>query len=146
MSSAFNPETFLDAPVTAALSTQYIPVPEGEYVATVKAVTKPRQAGENFVMDVRWAVTDPTVLEATGQEESIVSQAIWLDLNSHGALDTGRGKNVGLGRLREAFNLNRADQPFSFRMMEGRSAKIKVKHETDKEGVIRGKVVAVAPL
>jgi hypothetical protein len=146
MSSQFNPDTFLDAQYTEATSTQMIPVPDGEWVGTCKSVGKPRQAGESFVMDVRWAITDPQVAAVTGLEESVVNQSLWLDLTPHGTLDMGKGKNVGIGRLREAMGLNQPGQPFTFRMFEGRSAKVRVKQENDRDGVLRAKVTAVAPL
>ena len=40
----------------------------------------------------------------------------------------GKGKNVGLGRLREAADLNVPGAPFSFAMFEGRPVKVSVKH------------------
>ena len=41
-------------------------------------------------------------------------------------LDMGKGKNVALGRLREATDLNVPGQPFAMAMFPGRLAKIKV--------------------
>lgn len=144
--SAFNPESFLDAQITESMSTQFVPIPEGEFVATVKKVSAPRQAGESWVLPIAWNITDPAVKEVTGLDENTAFQDVWLDLNSTGSLDFGKGKNVGLGRLREAMGLNQPGAQFSFRMLEGRSAKIKVKQNTDKEGVLRSKVSAVSPL
>ena len=49
------------------------------------------------------------------------------DLNEAGnGLDMGKGKNVALGRLREATDLNVPGQPFAMAMFPGRLAKIKV--------------------
>jgi hypothetical protein len=55
-----------------------------------------------------------------------------LDLNESGTgMDTGKGKNVTLGRLREALGLNQPGTPFSFRQLIGRAAKISVTQRVD---------------
>ena len=52
-----------------------------------------------------------------------------------GGLDTSKGKNIGLGRLREAVNKNADGVPFSFEMLPGLSARISVSHRVNGEDV-----------
>jgi hypothetical protein len=47
----------------------------------------------------------------------------------------GKGKNVGLGKLREALGLNTPGEPFSFSMITGRLAKGFVQHEVKREEI-----------
>ena len=58
-----------------------------------------------------------------------------LDLTDSGSMDMGKGRNVGLGRLREALNLNQPGQVFSFSMIPGRLAKVAVSHRIDGENI-----------
>ena len=51
-----------------------------------------------------------------------------LDLTPSGSLDTSKGKNIGLGRLREAVGQNKPGQAFSFQNLPGLMAKITIKH------------------
>ena len=64
-------------------------------------------------------------------------------LSDSGGLDMGKGRNVGLGRLREALNLNQPGQSFSFSMIPGRLAKVSVSHRIDGENIY-AEVKAVA--
>lgn len=146
--SAFNPDTFLNTETDSASSTTYIPVPEGEFNASIKAI-KPRVLTDGrAVLDVTWAVDDETARQETGMAELIVRQTIWLDTTESGGLDFGKGKNVGLGRLREAVGQNQAGKPWAPGMLLGQVAKVKVSHSIDKrDGVtINADVKAVLPL
>ena len=64
--------------------------------------------------------------------EPTVRQTIWLDLTESGSLDFGKGRNVGLGRLRDALGQNETGKPWQPGMMVGGVAKIKVTHSIDK--------------
>jgi hypothetical protein len=44
-----------------------------------------------------------------------------------------KGKNIGLGRLREAVNMNDENTPFSFAMLPGQAATISVSHRVNGE-------------
>lgn len=137
----FSPEQFLDMQVTESNDTKVIPVPVGEYVAVVEEVKvrnwqnkqDPSKAG--MALDVFWAIDDQAVKEFLGRDKVTVKQGVMLDLTDSGGLDMGKGKNVGLGRLREATNLNTPGQPFSFSMFPGRVAKVKVEHRVDGETI-----------
>jgi len=139
--SMFNPDQFLETTVTEANSTEAVPVPVGEYIAVVSEVkcrswTKkddPSQGG--LALDIQWEIDDQAVKDLLGRPKVTVKQGVMLDLTDAGQLDLGKGRNVGLGRLREALNLNTPGQPFSFTMLTGRVAKVKVEHRINGEQI-----------
>lgn len=130
----FEPSTFLGESVTGANDTKYIPIPPGEYPAIIKDV-KARQMPSKAepgrmvtVADVTYEIDDSTVREVTGLETPTVRQSIFLDLTPMGKLDMSKGKNIHLGKLREALGLNDPDRPFSFEDVKGRAAIIQVEN------------------
>jgi len=139
--SMFNPEAFLDAQVTEANDTQLIPVPEGEFLAVIDKVevktwaskNDPSKAGLKLVLV--WNIDDAGVKEQLNRDKVTCKQDIMLDINDGGTLDMSKGMNVGLGKLRQATDLNVAGQPFAFSMLGGRVAKILVKHRPDGENI-----------
>lgn len=146
--STFNPDTFLNTEATEANATTYTPCPEGEPVAAIKAI-KPRVLTDGrAVLDVTWTVDDEEAREATGMAEPAVRQTLWLDITESGGLDFGKGKNVGLGKLREAVNQNSSGKPWTPGMLVGQVARIKIVHSIDKrDGVtIQADVKAVTKL
>ncbi len=152
--SMFDPTSFLEMSVDQSNSTVSIPVPAGEFVAFVDKVearpwtskTDPTKSG--VALDILWNIDDAGVKQMLDREKVTVKQGIMLDLTETGGLDMGKGKNVGLGRLREATGLNEAGQPFAFRMLEGKAAKVIVEHRPDPKqpDVIYAEVKAVAKL
>lgn len=146
MSSTFDPDMFMNTETTDANDTHFVPVPEGEYPGAVKAV-KPRQAGDKPVLEITWSVDDAGVREETGLEEPTVRQTVWLDLTPSGNLDFGKGKNVGLGKLREALGQNVPGQRWSPGMLVGQVGLITISHRSGKEpGEVFADVKAVAAL
>ena len=146
--SSFNPDTFLNTETDSANSSTYTPVPEGEFNASIKVI-KPRVLTDGrAVLDVTWTVDDEVARNETGMAEPSVRQTLWLDTTESGGLDFGKGKNVGLGRLREAVGQNQAGKPWAPGMLVGQVAKVKVGHSIDKrDGVtINADVKAVLPL
>ena len=137
----FNPDQFLDMQVTEANDTKTIPVPVGEYVAVAEEVkcrqwqSKQDPSKSGLTLDITWSVDDAAVKELLGRDKVTVRQGIMLDLTDSGGLDMGKGRNVGLGRLREAVGLNTPGQPFSFSMLVGRVAKVSVSHRIDGENI-----------
>lgn len=122
----FDPDTFASTPVEGELDTKFTPVPPNEYTA---AITKYdfRTPKDSVIMDVYWSVDDEEAKEATGMEEPTVRQSVFLDVTSEGGLDMGKGKNIQLGRLREALGQNGPD-PWTPDMLVGAVARIKVEH------------------
>lgn len=156
MSFEFDPQAFLDATTQEATSTETIPVPIGEYEATVadngvdfkSGVSGPdsKNPGRPWLrLDVTWEIDDQRVKEAVSRDRVVVRQGIMLDLTEGNQIDMGKGKNVRYGRLRDALGLNEPGQPFSPRMMVGRRAKIKVSQRPYKD-TIQNEVDAVTRL
>ena len=137
----FDPNQFLDLQITEANDTKTIPVPVGEFTAvadkaecrTWQSKKDPSKSG--VTLEVTWAIDDQGVKELLGRDTVTVRQGVMLDLTDEGGLDMGKGRNVGLGRLREALGLNIPGQPFAFSMIPGRMARIKVDHRIDGENV-----------
>lgn len=132
--SAFDADSFGQTEYTESNDTVLIPVDEGEYPAVIKKkdfrVVETKN-GEQVVLDVTWEVDDAAQREKTGREQLTVRQGLFLDRRDDGTLDFGKGKNVGLGKLREAVGLNQPGAPFSFEMLVGRPAMVKIKNRQD---------------
>lgn len=153
MPGMFSPETLMQMTVEEGNSTVAVPVPAGEFIGVIDKIelrqwTKkddPSIAG--MALDVLWSVDDANVKALLERDKVIVKQGVMLELTAEGGLDMGKGKNVGLGRLRDALGLNNPGQPFGFSMLTGRAAKIRVKHRAgDKPEQIFAEVDAVAKL
>lgn len=135
----FDVQTLVDIQIEGSNSTSAVPVPEGEYIATIKEF-KPRPWSSKdgtmsgVSLDVSWEVEDANVTAVTGRDKNTVKQSIGLDFTDSNSLDMGRGKNVGLGRLREAIGQNEPGKPFSFNNLPGQIAKISVKHRSANDG------------
>lgn len=145
----FDPQAFMDTTTEQANDTTIAPCPEGEWPATASDVViktgTSQKNGEDWArLDVKWEIVGAEANTITEREKIIVTQGIMLDINGSG-LDMGKGRNIGLGRLREALGLNAPGTPFSPRMIIGRSAKIAVKHR-EYEGKVFDDVKAALPL
>lgn len=133
---SFDADLFLSATVQTANSTKVIPVPIGDYQGVIQKI-EPRQwqskdgTKTGISLDVTWMIEDQDVKNFLGRDEVTCRQGIMLDTTPEGALDMAEGKNVGLGRLREAVNLNTPGQEFSFHQLPGQMAKVSVQHRED---------------
>jgi len=131
--SMFNPETFMSTSFTEANETKFVTVPEGEYPAVIDSVAantwQSRDGSKSGLkLDLQWKIDDPQVAEITGVASPTVKQSIMLDMTESGGLATGPGKNINLGRLREAVNQNAAGKPWQPTMLIGQPARVSVKH------------------
>lgn len=139
--SAFDPDTFLAQTVEQANDTKVTPCPAGEFLGFIKDfkarewTSKKNPGVSGVALDVIWSVDDPGVKQLLDRDEVTVKQGIMLDMTESGTLDMGKGKNVGLGRLREALGLNVPGQPFAFSMLTGRPARLTVSHRVDGEDI-----------
>ena len=130
----FDPNQFLDMQVEGSNDTKTIPVPAGEFTAIAEKVecrawqSKKDPSKSGLTLEVHWNIDDNSVKELIGRDKVTVRQGVMLDLTDSGSLDMGKGRNIGLGRLREALDLNQAGSPFAFSMIPGRMAKVKVEH------------------
>lgn len=132
--SKFDAASFLNTEVNAQFATEFTPCPEGEFPGQILEVT-PRTVntknGEKIIVGVKWMILDQAVAEKMGNDQPTIRQDIWIDMEDNGTLSTGTNKNIGLGRLRKALKQDAADRPWSFAMLNGGSARIKVKHSLD---------------
>ena len=139
----FNPDVFLNTTVVESNATELLVVSEGEYTAISGGVTadnfrsfdikKGDRAGQKgYSLDIEWNIEDTGgAIKATIGREPKVRQSIMLEISSDGTLVFGKGRNVSLGRVREALNQNQTGKPWSFSMLGGQIAKVKVKHRLD---------------
>ena len=146
----FDANAFLESSVSTSNDTKIVPVPVGEYQGIIEKVL-PRQwqskdgSQTGIALDVFWLVEDANVKQYLGRDVVTVKQGIMLDTTPAGALDTSKGKNIGLGRLREAVGKNQDGQAFSFAMLPGLAARISVTHRvTDTD--VYAEIMGVAKL
>mgnify|MGYP000847491777 CR=1 FL=1 len=138
---SFDPNTFLNTTYEEANDTKITPCPVGEYLAVASKVDAKTWASRDgsksgVKLEILWEIDDANVKQLLGRDKVTSRQNIMLDLNEAGTgLDLGKGKNVGLGRLREALDLNTPGQSFAFSMIEGRLAKVMVSHRVDGEDI-----------
>lgn len=132
---AFNPESVLSNNYSGALDTRSVPLPEGEYAAVaqeLKAESFRTSTNGSTMMDIAWKIDHPELADTVGRTASIVRQTIFLDLTPSGDLDFSKGKNISLGRLRDALGQN-TGKPWSFSDIAGGVANVRVKHRPDKD-------------
>jgi len=150
--SNFDPASFLDATITEA-STKRNPIPAGADVVAIIGEPKPRPwqgkadpTKSGIAMDIPMEIdlsAYPEIAAIVGVPKVFLTDSIMLDLKENGGIDLAPGKNGKLRRYREALGMNEAGQAFSFRAMQGRMIKVKIKHEPY-EGELYDKVDSVA--
>lgn len=132
----FNPDELLTSVFEGANSTSSNPVPEGTYPATCSKVeirswqSRQDPSKYGFILSTMWDINED-VSESTGRDRNSVRYEVFLDTTPEGKLDMRKGKNIRLGKLREAVGLNQAGQSFSFTMLEGQQAQIEVRHRVN---------------
>lgn len=131
-----NTEELLNTTVDSQLDEFLEPCPAGEYLAiagkpSVNTFTykKGDRAGETgYQLVIRWEIQDEAVKKQLDRDTVSVRQSTLLDITPDGTgLDVSKGKNIGLGQIRSALGQNQEGQPWSFNMIEGQPATIKVK-------------------
>lgn len=137
---SFDPATFMAQTVTEALDTKSIPCPAGEYLAIsdkveIKSWAAKDGSSSGLKLEIVWDIQDENVKALLGRDIVKVTQQQMLDLTDTGMLDLAKGKNIGLGRIREALDLNTPGEPFAFPMIQGRMAKVIVSHRTSGEDI-----------
>ena len=130
---SFDPQAFLEASITEANDTKVIPVPQGEYVAIIDKIvprtwTAKDGTSSGVAVDIQWIIENDEVKAFLGRDTVTVKQGLMLDILPSGALDMSKGKNISLGRLREAVGQNKPGQAFSFQNLPGQMAKVTVSH------------------
>ena len=153
-----NPEMLLESAINAPLDTKVIPCPEGEYTMLISKLdirTGTDKNGNGYtLLNVTLDVEDQAVREFTMRDKVYVQHSCKLDIAVNPTtglpmLDDGKGKNIDLGRLREAVDLNEDGQQFNMNMLLNRIVKGKVTQRTVEETgevyaeVKRGKIIHV---
>lgn len=132
---AIDVQQFLNATFTQPNSTKRDPVPPKDYIAVIDEADLETFPGKkdptkNYLkLNLVYSVDDPALKAALGRDKVLVYDDFLLDLTEGGGLDFGRGKNVKLGRLREACGQNKEGQPWGFNMLKGQVVRIKVGQE-----------------
>jgi hypothetical protein len=132
---SFDPNTFLNTTYEEANDTKVMPCPAGEYLAIADKVdintwSKRDGSASGIKADIVWEIQDENVKALLSRSKVTSRQTVMLDTTDTGALDLGKGRNIGLGRLREALGLNTPGEPFSFGMIQGRVATVVVSHRS----------------
>ena len=145
----FDPSTFLDIQTKEANSTEYIPLDEGEYTGIVETVDVREWTSKRTPPSVAWPSTScgMSMTKANARScpatRSSASRASCWTSTPPGGLETGKGMNVNLGRLRESrwAQQARASRSAS-RMLVGQVARVSVKNRID-EGAIFSDIKSV---
>ena len=129
--SVFDAEELMNATNEGTLDTAIIPVPEGDRLGVINSLnlrSGTSDKGNDWAaLDINWLFDDQEVIDATGRDRPTARQTVFLDI-ADGNLDFSKGKNVQLGRVREAVGQN-GPGAWSISMLEGASALCKVVHE-----------------
>lgn len=148
--SLFDPQSYLSATINEP-TTRRPPIPAGLILpGIITAVTaRPWQGKKDstksgIAMDVAIEVDVSSVPQLSGSGFTSVklTDGIMLDLTESDMIDNSAGKNGKMRRYREALNMNKPGEAFSFQAMVGRPIKVKVKHE-EYEGELLDKVDSV---
>lgn len=150
--SLFNPEDFLTSSAGGTLSTERTLIPANTYPsASIKDlniksgdIQNGDRAGEKWVrLNVVWQIDDQALRDELDRANVVITQGFMLDVTADGELDTGKGKNVRLGKLKKALGMN--DGPTVWGDFIGKYATIQVGHGVNsKDGSATEEVVAVA--
>lgn len=137
MSGTFDAEEFLNGTLPGSNSTKREVVPPGVYKAfisklEIKNGLVQKEGSERYgqpwvALNLQWTIEGQPINVQMDQSKVIVYDSVMLDLDEEGKVKMEKGKNVQLGRLREALGLNTG--PIAFRAFEGRPATIFVLHE-----------------
>jgi len=131
----FDPSQLLNLSIEGSNDTKLTPVPEGEYNAIIEDVQIKSGISQKTQepwakVEVKCSIEDSALQAQIGRKPT-VRGGVMLDLTDQGTLDLGKGRNIGLGRLREAVNLNSPGQSFAFTQLVGQYVKVRVGHRAD---------------
>lgn len=157
MSTAFDPQSFLDATQTEVNEKRPL-IPAGWYTAVVGEIPadgvkngtygKGERIGQPW-LQVRVPLKLSLTQEAQAQglpAEFQVSDGVFIDLTASGQIDNGKGKNNRQRQYREALAMNKPGEPFSWRMTTGRPLRAEIVHKILEDGRIVENIGGVLPL
>lgn len=144
--SAFDPNSFLDTTVTDA-NVKRPPIAEGDYSAMIGEIkmASGEKDGRTWLQALVPLTIDvpPDQQPTLGTDKITLTDRVFIDLTDQGLIDNSVGKNRGQRQYRDATDTNKPGEPFSWRMLQGRQVKVKVKHEMY-EGEIQERLKGVA--
>lgn len=123
----FNPDEFVQDAINGAMSTKFELVPKGDYspafidsIANARKIIPEDPSKRPFAsVRIMVRIEAPEVAEAIGRDKIVVPYELLLDLDpATGKLDTRKGKNTKLGRLRELVGQNNENETWSFTMLK----------------------------
>lgn len=137
----FDPQSYLDLTTTQA-SERRPPVPIGDYIATVADLvpeewhskdkvdptTGQLKSGIRFNISLELMLPE-AVQEACKIAKLTLTDGVMVDRTAEGGIDYSPGKNGRLRQYRDATGLNVPGEPFSPRMLIGRTVRVKLTHE-----------------
>lgn len=139
---AFSVENFLDQETDQPLLRRP-PLPVQDYIGIIgEVVTRPWVAKDDPTKS-GYAVDFPIVLDipadiveqlGLSSNQITLKGGVMLDLTADGSIDWSQGKNAATRRYREALDMNKPGDKFSFRAMQGRPIRVKIKHREYPEG------------
>lgn len=137
--SVFDADAFLNTEITGEMDTKVVPIPEGAWSSQVMKVAfrevTQKDGVKRAIMDVTWEVLDEEVKKSTKLEKPMARQSVFLDLNEQGGLDMGKGRNIQLGKLREAVGQNRSGKAWSPAMLTGQVAVVSIKQRIEGDDI-----------
>lgn len=141
--SAFDPAAYEQAVTEDSSSTTLTPIPAGEYLANIKGtkfrtITQKKSGEESLMFDVQFAILDDTgALKERIGRDPIVTHGYFVDTvlgpDGKAQIDFNKGKNVWLGRLREALGQNVPGMRWSFPMLLNQVCRITVIEDPAKD-------------
>ena len=150
--SIFDTDNFLGSSAGGTMSTERELIPANTYsdcsIADLKmshgTIGKGERAGDPWAMlTIIWEIHDQEVKDKLDRSTVKVSQRVMLDLTADGELDTGRGKNFRLGKLKHTLGLNSGETKWIDFI--GKRAVISVTHGVnEKDGTPTEEVSGVA--
>lgn len=123
---SFDADQFMQQTVDGPLETEFKLPPEGEYQNVFiadfdskafeliefkyKQGDRAGQPGEMLKFTLPFKISnEPKLLAELGRDETTVSKQLIIDRDTNGGIDRGPNKNVELGRIFDAANLNSAN-------------------------------------
>lgn len=129
----FDPETFLATNINDAMSTKVVPIPEGMWKAQISEIgaRSGEKDGKGWAsLDLTWEILDDELKKKLNRDKVTCRQQMFLDLTPEGGLDFSEGRNVSLGRVREALGQNKKGRPWAPSHLKGGVAVVQIKHRT----------------
>ena len=157
--SVFDPNTFLDAQVEesnekrATIPAENPDSEDGLYMAVIGEIkTDSGIIGKGDRTGQPWiSMVIPLKLQFGAKVQGLelpaefqLTDRAFLDVTPEGGLDMAKGKNRQQRAYREATGLNNPGEAFAWRMLQGRTLKVKLAHELY-EGEIVEKISQILP-